>query len=156
MVGAMGAGKFFGEMALVQQSAGRAADCLAAQKTRVRAAFCACCMHGAQSLRAQGLCRLLWPAPMRPAHACMQVMAATTATGWTAGWWACCRCFIWTLRAQAVRVRLPQVLTLGRDAFERLMGPAESILAEQVALYERTNRGMSFSGVARHPRRSYL
>jgi hypothetical protein len=55
-----------------------------------------------------------------------------------------------------VRGLAAQVLTLGRDAFERLMGPAESILAEQVALYERTNRGMSFSGMPRHPRRSYL
>ena len=40
---------------------------------------------------------------------------------------------------------LAQVLTLSRDAFERLMGPAETILAEQVAQYERANQGMSFS-----------
>lgn len=40
---------------------------------------------------------------------------------------------------------LAQVLTLSRDAFERLMGPAETILAEQVAQYERVNQGMSFS-----------
>ena len=35
LVGSMGPGRFFGEMALVQLNAGRAADCVAAQKTRV-------------------------------------------------------------------------------------------------------------------------
>jgi hypothetical protein len=48
-----------------------------------------------------------------------------------------------------------QVLTLSRDAFERLMGPVEKILAEQVAKYERMNMGMSFS-VGRNPRASFL
>ena len=38
-----------------------------------------------------------------------------------------------------------QVLTLGRDAFERLMGPAEAVLAEQVAQYELANSDQSFS-----------
>ena len=36
MVGSMGPGRFFGEVALVKQNAGRAADCLAKQKTKVR------------------------------------------------------------------------------------------------------------------------
>jgi hypothetical protein len=49
------------------------------------------------------------------------------------------------------------VLALSRDAFERLMGPAEKILAEQVAQYDRANSDLSgeFS-FGRHPRASFL
>ena len=32
-----------------------------------------------------------------------------------------------------------QVLALSRDAFERLMGPVEDILAEQIKTYDRRN-----------------
>ncbi|KAK9917846.1 hypothetical protein WJX75_008854 [Coccomyxa subellipsoidea] len=50
-----------------------------------------------------------------------------------------------------------KVLALSRDAFERLMGPAEKILAEQVAQYDRANSDLSgeFS-FGRHPRASFL
>lgn len=50
-----------------------------------------------------------------------------------------------------------QVLTLSRDAFERLMGPAEQILAEQVKQYDRANIDLvgEFSGNG-NPRVSYL
>lgn len=34
---------------------------------------------------------------------------------------------------------LRQVLALSRDAFERLMGPVEDILAEQIKSYDRRN-----------------
>ena len=33
----------------------------------------------------------------------------------------------------------PQVLYLARDAFERLMGPAEKVLAERIREYETAN-----------------
>ena len=48
-----------------------------------------------------------------------------------------------------------QVLTLSRDAFERLMGPVEEILKEQIAQFERSNLSMSFS-MAEPYRRSFV
>ena len=44
MVGSMGPGRFFGEVALVKQNAGRAADCLAKQRTKVSAHVWLPCM----------------------------------------------------------------------------------------------------------------
>jgi len=35
-----------------------------------------------------------------------------------------------------------QVLALSRDAFERLMGPVEDILSEQITNYDRKNVAM--------------
>lgn len=65
VVGSMGAGEFFGELALIRRDSARAADCIATQRTKV--------------------------------------------------------------------------LALSRDAFERLMGPVEDILAEQIPHYDRKN-----------------
>ena len=40
---------------------------------------------------------------------------------------------------------------MGRDAFERLMGPAEQILARQIADYTAHNRKLSGTGAALAP-----
>ena len=36
-MGSMGAGEFFGELALIRRDSARAADCIATQRTKVRA-----------------------------------------------------------------------------------------------------------------------
>ena len=42
VVGNMGAGEFFGELALIRQNSTRAADCVALQRTKVRSCSGAC------------------------------------------------------------------------------------------------------------------
>ena len=42
------------------------------------------------------------------------------------------------------------VLAMARDAFERLMGPAEEVLSEKVAEYTRLNEQLAREG-SRHP-----
>ena len=140
LVKELGKGGFFGEVALVTKAETRVADCIAKTRSTLNihpASSTADISHAKEGALRSVIAEVLntvllavcdrWRVGISVNNLCVSPVSPTRSGLCIANGEGRCKC----------RCRL---LALGRDAFERLMGPAEDILLKEVQEYETLNR----------------